>query len=151
MHTKKKGKSNSRKPRIEEAESKSGLSREEIEGLIVSYAKGGMPAELIGETLKRKHNVMYIRKETGKRLMQILRENKVEGPLPPDMLQLVKKAVNIREHLASNKSDVHNRIRLGRIESKIWRLVRYYKREGILSSDWKYNPATAELIIRGKA
>jgi small subunit ribosomal protein S15 len=151
MHTKKKGKSSSRKLRMEEAEAKSGLGKEEIEKLIVSYAKSGMPAELIGETLKKKHNVLYIRKETGKRLMQIIKENNLESSLPPDMLQLVKKAVNIREHLSSNKSDVHNRIRLGRIESKIWRLVRYYKKEGVLSRDWKYDPSTAELIIRGKA
>ena len=150
MHTKKKGKSSSRKPMLDAA-TPSGMPKEEIERLIVSYAKGGMPPELIGETLKKKHKVMYIRKDTGRRLMDILKENKLEGPLPPDMLQLVREAVNVREHLASNSRDVHNRIRLGRIESKIWRLGKYYMRTGKLQKGWRYDPKEAELLIKGKA
>ncbi len=151
MHTKKKGKSSSRKPLIESASNDSGLSKEQIEELIAGYAKQGMDPALIGEKLKREHKVLYIRKATGMRMLQILQEKKLAGSIPSDMLQLMKKAVNMRSHLASNTRDTHNRIRLGRVESKIWRLAKYYMRSGRLPKGWRYDPKQAELLIRGKA
>jgi len=151
MHTKKKGKSASRKPLMENAKDESGIPREQIEELIASYAKQGMDPALIGEKLKREHKVLYVRQATGKRMLQILHEKKLSGDIPSDMLQLMKKAVGIRAHLNTNKKDVHARIRLGRVESKIWRLTKYYLGEGRLPKGWRYDPATAELLIKGKA
>jgi ribosomal protein S15P/S13E len=43
--------------------------------------------------------------------------------MPPDLMDLMKKAVNTNAHLAKNKQDKNNRTRLRRIESKIWRLT----------------------------
>ncbi len=151
MHTKKKGKSASRKPLMENAKDESGIPKEQVEELIVSYAKQGMDPALIGEKLKREHKVMYIKQVTGKRMLQILKEKGLVGQIPSDMLQLMKKAVGIRAHLNSNKKDVHARIRLGRVESKIWRLTKYYLNQGRLPRGWRYDPQTAELLIRGKA
>ncbi len=151
MHTKMHGKSKSRKPMMSEATDSSGLGKEQIEQLIVELAKQGVPPALIGEKLKTEHKVQYIRKATGKRLMEILKDKKMEGEIPPDMMQLMRKAVNIREHMAANKRDIHGRIRLNRVESKIWRLTKYYIREGKLASGWRYDPEQAQLIIKGKA
>lgn len=150
MHTKKKGRSASRKPLMESASNDSGLSKEQITEIAVAYAKQGMGAALIGEKLKREHKVLYIRKATGQRLMTILKEKGLGGPVPPDMLQLMKKAVGMRSHLETNHKDTHNRTRLGRVESKIWRLSKYYIRTGSLPKGWRYDPKQAELLIRGK-
>lgn len=151
MHTKKKGKSGSRKPLIGSASSESGLSTSQIEELIEGYAKQGMDPALIGEKLKREHKVLYLRKATGMRMLEILQKRKLAGEIPSDMLQLMKKAVNMRAHLVKNTRDVHGTVRLGRVESKIWRLSKYYKRTGKLPEGWRYDPRQAELLIRGKA
>ncbi len=150
MHTKKKGKSASRKPLMESASNDSGLTKEQIEDLIASYARQGVDPALIGEKLKREHKVLYIRHATGKRMLQILQEKNLAGKIPSDMLQLMRSAVGMRAHLVTNHKDIHSRTRLGRTESKIWRLTKYYIREGKLPKDWRYDPQTAELLIRGK-
>jgi small subunit ribosomal protein S15 len=151
MHTKKRGKSKSRKPILEHGSKIEGAeeNKEEIIKLAVGYAKQGMPPALIGEKLKKEHNVPYIKHILGKRLEQVLKENGIEESMPYDMLELMKKAVNLRKHMAKNKQDVNNRIRLGRIEAKIWRLTKYYIREGVLPEGWRYNPQQAELLVKG--
>jgi small subunit ribosomal protein S15 len=151
MHTKKHGKAKSRKPMLDAATNESGLDKAEIEKLISDYAKQGMGPAQIGEKLKREHKVLYIRKATGQKLMQILKEKKLAGQIPPDMLDLMRRAVNMRAHLSTNKKDVHSIVRLGRVESKIWRMAKYYMREGVLPKGWRYDPQQAELLIRGKA
>jgi small subunit ribosomal protein S15 len=49
--------------------------------------------------------------------------------------------------LESNRKDVHNRRALQLTESKILRLVRYYKRNSVLPDDWKYTLANAKLLV----
>ena len=150
MHTGKHGKSKSRKPHISEetplAEPK--IPKEEIMRLISEYSSQGTRPELIGQYLKDKHGVPYLRKALGKKLMQFMEEKKLAGELPPDLLNLMRKAVSLRKHLSTNKQDVHNRTRLIRTESKIWRLGKYYKKEGRLPLNWKYDPVQAALITK---
>ncbi len=150
MHTGKHGKSKSRKPVInaETAPIEVKLSKKEIEKIIEDYSSQGFGPEIIGQYLKDKHGVPYIRQATGKKLGEIMKEKGISRELPADMLSLMKKAVVMRKHLSSNKQDVHNRIRLMRTESKIWRLSKYYKKEGTLPDEWKYDPAQAALIIK---
>ncbi len=151
MHTKKKGKSKSRKPIIESGAKIEGAEQDnsKIVQIAVAYAKQGMPPALIGEKLKKEHNTPYIKHMLGKRLEEVLKENGVAESMPYDMLALMKKAVMLRKHLEKNKQDVSNRIRLGRIEAKIWRLTKYYISKGVLPNGWRYNPAQAELIVKG--
>lgn len=152
MHSKKKGKAKSRKPVVEFGVAPSGaaLSKEEIEELIVKYAKQGMGPAQIGERLKSEHKILYVRQHTGKRLVEILKEKKAAGQIPADLMDLMKKAVTMHAHMEKNKQDRHNALRLKRVESKIWRLTKYYLREGELPGGWKYNPKQAELLIKGK-
>ena len=35
-----------------------------------------------------------------------------------------------------------------RVEAKIWRLSNYYKENGQLPSDWKYDPVKVALLIK---
>ncbi|MCL5433599.1 MAG: 30S ribosomal protein S15 [Candidatus Marsarchaeota archaeon] len=148
------GKAKSRKPYVAEfgvIPKDANITKEAIEDIIVNYAKSGKSPAMIGELLKKQHNVPYIRQYTGKRLSQILEEKGLKSEIPADLLDLMKKAVNMRKHLAANKQDKHNTLRLKRTESKIWRLVRYYTKNGYLPEDWKYNPELAALIIKGSA
>ncbi len=153
MHSKKKGKSKSRKPITEKGKPPEGLelSAKQVEELVVGYYKQGMRPAMIGEKLKREHSVPDIEQVTGKRLVRVLKEHGQTNPVPPDLLDLLAKAVNLQKHIERNKRDTNNTIRLKRIESKIWRLTKYYIRQGALPGTWRYDPKQAELLIKGRA
>ena len=150
MHTKKHGKSKSRKPVVELGVAPEGvISKNEIETQISEYMKKGISPRLIGQNLKDIHKVPYVKQVFGKRLTVVMNEQGYSPEFPQDLLDLMKRAVNVRKHLVVNKQDVHNKVRLNRIESKIWRLTKYYKKEGVVSQDWKYDPEKAALIVKG--
>ncbi len=147
MHSKRHGKSKSRKP-IESELAAPVVNKEEIEEIIVNYAKQGMDPAMIGQKLKSDHNVPYIKHYMGRKLGDILEEKKMKGQYPPDLMDLMKKAVNLNAHLASNKQDKSNGVRLRRVESKIWRLTKYYIKNGSLPQGWRYDAQQAKLIIK---
>ena len=150
MHTKKHGKSKSRKPVVQIGVVPEGvMSKEEIEKHIQEYMKKGVQPRLIGQYLKKNQKVPYIKQIFGKRLTIIMKEKGYTTEFPQDLLDLMKRAVNLRKHLSVNKQDMHNKIRLTRIESKIWRLSKYYKNEGVVAKDWSYDPEKAALIVKG--
>ncbi len=151
MHTKRHGKSKSRKPVIgADAPRVTELSNEDIEKQIVSLAKQGLAPSAIGARLKEEHKVMYLKQVLGKRLGKVLEEQGVSGSMPPDLMDLMKKAVNLRNHISRNKHDKGNTMGLQRVEAKIWRLTKYYRHSGKLPSGWKYDPEQAALLIKGK-
>jgi len=153
MHGRSHGKSKSRKPVVEigSAPSGAGVTKAEIENLIEKYARQGMSPARIGEVLKREHNVLYLKQYTGKRMSEILKEKKLAGAIPADLMDLMRTAVGMHKHMDKNKQDKHNELRLRRVESKIWRLTKYYVNEGVLPKGWKYDPQQAELLIKGSA
>ncbi len=153
MHGNGHGNAKSRKPVVEIGRIPEGatITKDQIEELIVKYAKQGMSPALIGERLKREHGVPYIRQFLGVRLTDVLASKKMLGQIPSDLMDLMRTAVMMRNHLTKNKQDKYNGLRLKRVESKIWRLTKYYVRESVLPADWKYDPQQAELLIKGKA
>ena len=65
-----------------------------------------------------------------------------------DMMNLMRQAVRIIEHLGSgNHKDIHNKRALEITEAKIRRLANYYKTEGKLSSDWRYKRDELRLMV----
>lgn len=146
MHTKKHGKSKSRKPAPQDIRVEA--ERSAVEELIGKYAKQGLGAAQIGQALKDKHKVLYVRPVIGKRLVKYIDEKGLGTALPYDLTNLMKKAVNMRKHISKNKQDVHNTTRLHRVESKIWRLSKYYKGTGRLPGTWVYDPEQAALMIK---
>ncbi len=147
MHTRKRGKSKSRKPAIESV-TEQNVDAKQAEELILQYQKQGMRQELIGQTLKDKHGIKYLKPVLGKRLGAFMQERGAAEEMPSDLLNLMKKAVNMRKHISKNHGDVHNKLRLNRVEAKIWRLGKYYRSEGKLPRDWSYDPEKAALIIK---
>ena len=83
-----------------------------------------------------------------KQITEILKDNGTEFEYPEDLLNLIKRAVNIREHLEENPKDLHSKRGLMTIESKIRRLVKYYTKNNVLPEGWRYDPKTAALIVK---
>jgi len=123
------------------------MSPSDIELLVVELAKKGYTPSMIGIILRDQYGVPLVKQVTGKKLTQILEKYNVKLPVPEDLLFLMKKAVNLRRHLEEHPKDLHAKKGLIDLESKIHRLVKYYKRIGKLPPDWKYTPEQAKLIV----
>lgn len=120
----------------------------EVEDLIVKYAKQGMQSAQIGLILRDQYGIPSVTAVTDKTISQILRENNLQTKLPEDLLNLLKRVVEVRVHLERNKKDYQSYRGLELAESKIRRLAKYYIREGILPKGWKYDAEQAKLLIR---
>ncbi len=147
LHTRKRGRSSSKKPRSNAAKAWVRLSKEEVFELVKKLAKEGKTDAQIGLLLRDVYAVPSVRVVTGKSLTAILAELKLSREYPSDLLDLIRRAIKMRKHLAANKRDTSNRCELSRVEAKIKRLVRYY-RGNKLPADWKYAPETAALLVK---
>jgi len=148
MHSRKRGKSSSKKPQIKVAPDWVRLKPKEVEELIVKMARQGMNSTMIGLRLRDEYGVPSVRALCKKTVTQIMKENGIKIEYPDDLLNLIKKAVRMRKHLSENKRDTHNRVKLSHVEAKIKRLARYYRRTGKLPADWVYDPETAALLVK---
>jgi len=63
-------------------------------------------------------------------------------------MNLIRRAVRIRKHLETHRKDMHNKVALILVESKIRRLAKYYKSVGELPPNWKYSPDKAAVLVR---
>ena len=111
---------------------------EEVEALVIKLAKEGHPPSKIGMLLRDQRGIPLTKPITGKSITQILRDAGLEPSLPEDFENLLKKASRLRAHLEKNQKDKHNKRALQLVEAKIYKLMKYYKREGLLPPDWKY-------------
>jgi len=138
-YSRKKGKSGSSKPLQPSKPSWLRLKPKEIEMLIVKLTKEGKTASQIGLLLRDLHGVPNVKDIMGKRVAAILKEKNIAPELPEDLLALIKKSVLVRKHLDGNHKDKTSLRGLQLTESKISRLVKYYKQSGKLPLDWKYD------------
>ena len=148
MYKSRKGKSGSSKPYITQAPEWSNSNSDDVEKLVVELGKSGHSTAQIGTILRDQHAVPNVRLVTGKRIGTILSQNNIGGTYPEDMMNLMRQAVRIIEHLGSgNHKDIHNKRALEITEAKIRRLANYYKTEGKLSSDWRYKRDELRLMV----
>ncbi|MGM5484499.1 MAG: 30S ribosomal protein S15 [Nanobdellota archaeon] len=119
----------------------------EAEMLVVKLAKEGYSSSGIGITLRDKYGIPSIKAITGKSITKIMEDKEVVPKLPEDLMNLMRKALSIRDHLEENHTDMTAKRGLELTEAKIRRLVGYYKEEGKISKDWKYNPKDARLYV----
>lgn len=82
---------------------------------------------------------------TGKNVQELLKPGKQAGALPEDLNALLKKADDLRRHLEKNRKDHVNKRSLAMIESKIHRLVKYYRVRGQLPPEWQYKHVVASV------
>ncbi|MGZ7043934.1 MAG: 30S ribosomal protein S15 [Methanobacterium sp.] len=123
-------------------------SNEEIEELVLKLRKEGNSTSTIGIILRDQYGIPDVKQTTGKKMTKILEDHGQELKYPEDLMNLIRRAVNIRDHLAENPKDLHTRRGLRIIESKIRRLVAYYVRAGVLPEGWRYDPRSAALLVK---
>ena len=123
-------------------------STEEIEELILKLTKEGNSTSKIGIILRDQYGITDVKLITGQKITKILEKHDQGLEYPEDLMNLIRRAVNIRDHLEENPKDLHTRRGLRIIESKIRRLVKYYTREGVLPEGWRYDPRSAALLVK---
>jgi len=148
MYARKRGKSSSKRPPVKRPPEWFDKTPEWVVDKVVELAKSGHPPSMIGVILRDQYGVPLVKPIVGKKITQILKEHGLAPSLPEDLINLMRRAVRVRRHLEEHKKDLHSRRGLQLIESKIHRLVKYYKRKGVLPPDWKYDPEKAAILIR---
>ena len=113
---------------------------------MVKLAKEGHPADRIGMILRDQYGIPLTKAVVGKKINEIIRESKLAQNLPDDLTALLRKANRMRRHLEKNKGDNTNRHNFQLLESRIHRLAKYYKKNGLLSEDWKYQPVVGSFL-----
>ncbi|MFH0869468.1 MAG: 30S ribosomal protein S15 [archaeon] len=141
------GKSRSTKPSKKMVPSWLQYKPKEIEMLIVKMAKEGINPSQIGLHLRDAYGIPDVQVTTGKKINQILKEKNLSKEIPEDLMALIRKAVLVRKHMGDNKGDMTAKRGLILTESKIKRLIKYYKSHGKLPMSWKYDPERIKLVV----
>ncbi|RBQ22641.1 30S ribosomal protein S15 [Candidatus Methanobinarius endosymbioticus] len=123
-------------------------SNEEIKEFILKFTREGKSPSEIGVILRDQYGVPSVKAVTGEKITAILKKNEQAQEYPEDIMNLIKRAVNIRDHLKENPKDIHTKRGLTIIESKIRRLGSYYSNEGELPEGWRYDPQEAALLVK---
>ena len=113
MYKSRKGQSGSSRPHVKEAPEWSETDKDTVQSLILDLAKTGLSTAEIGTVLRDKHAVPNVRLVLGKRIGQVLAENDMLGTYPEDMMNLMRQAVAIINHLGSgnhNPKEMYGRI-----------------------------------------
>jgi len=148
IHARKRGKSGSKRPLGTMSPRWVRYKKNEIEKLVIKFAKEGHSSSEIGLILRDQFGIPLVKRATGKTITQIMKENNLYPEFPEDLFNLLKKAVNLREHLKKNKKDYTSKRGLELLESKIRRLGKYYVKKRVLPSDWRYDPEKAKLFVQ---
>lgn len=146
LHTKKKGKSGSRK--FSGTSVPVEMSKDDVEKIVFDLYRAGNAPSVIGHILRDQYAIGNVREVTGKSVKQIIESMSGKKEFPENLANLMKKAVGLRAHLEKHKSDLHNKIKLQSIETKIRRLAKYYIRKKELPADWKYDPEKAAIQFK---
>jgi small subunit ribosomal protein S15 len=131
MHTRRRGSSSSDKPVADEPPEWSDVDADDVEARIVELAEQGYEPSQIGMKLRdegvKGTPVPNVKLATGKKLTAVLDEHDAGNDLPEDLTNLMERAIRLREHMEANPQDAQNKRALQNTESKIRRLVKYYR------------------------
>ena len=145
MHSRKKGKAGSKKPTLQARWVS--YKDKEVDRLVIKLRKDGLQSPDIGRTLRDQYGIPSVKQITGKTITTILEENNLLLQIPEELLNLLKRAVVLRDHLVKNKKDYTSKHGLELLESKIRRLIKYYVKTKKLPQDFKYEPERAKLLV----
>ncbi len=146
MPKQEKGRSHSIRPVSKRPPAWCSYEPEEVEALVIKLARDGYSASRIGTILRDQYGIPLTKPITGKSITRILAEADMAPSIPEDLEMLLKKAARLSTHLERNRMDLANKRALQVIEAKIHKLSKYYKRKGVLPSDWKYTPKAASIV-----
>jgi small subunit ribosomal protein S15 len=147
MHSRAKGKAGSTKPVVLKKHVWLKYSKDEVEKLILKLNKSGKSKSEIGLILRDSYGIPDVRLLVDKKIGAVLDENKQTKQIPEDVIALIKREINLSKHLEKNHHDMSALRGIQLTESKINRLVKYYKTVGKLPKDWKYSREESKLLI----
>ncbi len=145
LHAKRKGKSGSTRPFLRTNPEWVGMEKGEIEETIVRLHQEGFSTAAIGIRLRDAYGVPNVKLATGQSITAILKAKGTKFALPEDLSSLIKRAASLQSHFKEHRKDLSNKRGLQLIESRIRRLAKHYKQQGVLSPDWDYSIKLAEL------
>ncbi|HEY4657420.1 MAG TPA: 30S ribosomal protein S15 [Candidatus Bathyarchaeia archaeon] len=144
LYSGKRGSSGSTRPVSRRPPSWFKYEPEEVEAIVQKLAREGNSPSIIGQMLRDKYGIPLVTQVAGRRLERLL-SPELRPKIPEDLENLVKKATGARRHLEKNRKDYPNKRDLALIESKIHRLVSFYRSKGRLPKEWEYKPVAASL------
>ena len=150
MHTRRRGSSDSDKPVADEPPEWSDVDEDAIVDRVVELAEQGHSPSEIGLTLRDEGvqgtPVPDVSLATGQKITEILEDEDADPELPEDLRNLMERAVRLREHMDENPGDHQNKRALQNTQSKIRRLVDYYRGDA-LDDDFTYSYDTAKQLL----
>merc|ERR1711971_1545747 len=149
MYSKGRGKAKSIRPYLTERPSWIQLSNEQIEVKIIELAKKGMTESAIGAYLRDEMGIPCVKSVLQCKLTQVLRRGGVAPEVPDNLLALMRKNRQMRDHLEKNTKDKVTKFNLIRNESKIYRQIKWLKKLGKLPESFKFDKSRNNTLING--
>lgn len=145
VHSHRHGKSHSIRPITPSSSTWVKQNAQEIEELVLKYAKDGLTTSEIGVKLRDQYAIPLVRTITKKSVTEILEQKGIKQEMPEDLNNIVRKALGLQKHLKTHTSDRRNVRSLELLEAKVHRLSSYYKKIGRIPKTWKYKSVIAQL------
>ena len=150
MHTRRRGTSGSDRPVADEPPEWSDVDPETVEARVVELAEEGYAPSEIGLRLRDAGvdgtPVPDVGLVTGKKITEILAANDAAPELPEDLRNVMAKAVRLADHMDENPQDHQNKRALQNAESKVRRLVNYYRGDAV-SEEFTYTADYARELL----
>ena len=150
MHSRRRGSSGSDKPAADDPPEWSDVDSDAIEERVVELAEEGHSPSQIGLKLRDEGvqgtPIPDVTLATDKKVTEILDEHDAEPDIPEDLRNLMAKAVRLRDHVQENQTDHQNKRALQNTESKIRRLINYYRGDE-LDEEFSYSVDEARDLI----
>jgi len=122
------------------------FDKDEVEKLIAKLVKEGNSAALVGQILKDQYGIPNV-SQFDIKIGEVVDKEKPRE-IPEDMFNIMRHAVNLHAHMDDNHKDANARHSLDKMESRVRRLGKYYKRNGKLPEDWSYSIEKARLLVK---
>jgi len=150
MHTRRRGSSDSDKPAADNPPEWSDIDEDAIVERVVELAEQGHAPSVIGLKLRDEGvqgtPIPDVKVATGKKVTEILEKHEADPDFPEDLRNLMKRAVRLRDHMDEHPGDHQNKRALQNTQSKIRRLVDYYRGDEI-DEDFTYSYDTANRLL----
>jgi len=150
MHSRRRGSSSSDKPAADDPPEWSDVDSATVKDHIVELAEAGHSPSEIGLKLRDEGvqgtPIPDVKLATGKKLTEILEDHDADPEIPEDLRNLFKRAVRLDKHVEENPTDYQNKRALQNTESKIRRLLDYYRGDE-LDEDFTYSVDEVEDLI----
>jgi small subunit ribosomal protein S15 len=148
MHSRDKGQSKSRRPTVRSVPEWVTIDKKELAKLITKMAKDKKSAAQIGLELRDAYGVPDVAVLLGETITSYLASQKLTGTYPEDLVSLMRRALALRKHFETNRQDKTARRGIQLTDSKINRLVKYYKESNKLDTKFRYIPSELNLYVQ---